>query len=303
MNLTEAVEKPMFGRHETFHPRYGWLKKAYDLVKDDPYAFRNEDATVRFGVGKNMVSAIRFWSLAFKVLETKDNGLESTDVGKMIFSENGFDPYLEREETLWLLHWKLLLKPCVVPTWWIIMNEIAPVMIRTDEIHGTVTEHIRNHTRWKHSSHSIKRDVSVFLHTYTSKQDRLTPEEYLDCPFRNMHLAKTDKDSLRFVFGQKTGLTPEMVAFACADFAARSGTTGRTLSVTRLATEHGSVGNTFRLSEGDLVLLLKKACAHSNTMRLSNVSGISQVVFTSTPAEAADEMLRAIYRVEIVMTR
>jgi hypothetical protein len=56
-----AKVNPVFARHETFHPRFGWLKKGFDLAKQDPDIFLREDAPVRLGVGKNMVSAIRYW--------------------------------------------------------------------------------------------------------------------------------------------------------------------------------------------------------------------------------------------------
>ena len=32
---------------------------------------------------------------------------------------------LENMETLWLLHWFLLSKPCNLPVWWLIMNKFS----------------------------------------------------------------------------------------------------------------------------------------------------------------------------------
>ena len=60
MRLSEAA-RPVFARHETFHPRYGWFRKAYEATADDPAAFTRKDAPVELGVGKNMVKSIRFW--------------------------------------------------------------------------------------------------------------------------------------------------------------------------------------------------------------------------------------------------
>ena len=53
MRLFEAA-KPMFARHETFHPRYGWFRKAYTCAAQNPRVFLQDDATVQIGVGKNM---------------------------------------------------------------------------------------------------------------------------------------------------------------------------------------------------------------------------------------------------------
>ena len=63
----ESACKPVFARHETFHPRYGWVKKAYDAGAKDPHVFNEDMAVVRLGVGKNMVKSIRHWGHAFRV--------------------------------------------------------------------------------------------------------------------------------------------------------------------------------------------------------------------------------------------
>ena len=65
--------QPGFARHETFHPRYGWLKKGFDAAMEDGSVFHRKDATTRLGVGKNMVRAIRYWCLAYKILDEQPN--------------------------------------------------------------------------------------------------------------------------------------------------------------------------------------------------------------------------------------
>ena len=296
MDVNEAVPVPSFGRHETFHPRHGWLKKAHDRVAERADAFRADDATVRFGVGKNMVSAIRFWSLAFKITGERKGGLEITGLGDIIFSDGGLDPYLERPETLWVLHWLLLARPCRVPTWWLIMNHISGTVVGTGDLLDAVQEMVRNNPGWDAPSPaSVKRDVDVFLHTYTSRRDKLTVEEYIDCPFRNLGLARHDGDSIRFIFGPKTGLTPQVVAFACADFADRTGA-GDDVSVARLAVEPGGVGSAFKMSENDLAGHLEEACRHTTGMSVARVNGEPHLLFEDGAGQAAHRMLAASYK-------
>ncbi|MBC8136407.1 MAG: DUF4007 family protein [Fibrella sp.] len=55
---------PAFSGHQTFVFRYPWLKKGVDALTRDPAVFRSPDAIVRLGVGKNMVDAIRHWTLS-----------------------------------------------------------------------------------------------------------------------------------------------------------------------------------------------------------------------------------------------
>ena len=78
----------VFARHETFHPRYGWIKKGFDAVSRDPKIFLREDAPVKLGVGKNMAASIRYWCNAFKVLE---NDLPS-EFGDRLLKDDGWDP-------------------------------------------------------------------------------------------------------------------------------------------------------------------------------------------------------------------
>ena len=82
MLMTDAIPTPTFSHHETFHLRYGWLKRAYDQVQNDGQIFTRADATVRLGVGKNMVRAIKFWSIASKILRVEGSSqkrIRSTD--------------------------------------------------------------------------------------------------------------------------------------------------------------------------------------------------------------------------------
>ena len=288
---------PAFGRHESFHPRYAWLKKAYDIIPGDSLAFRKDDATVRFGVGKNMVNAIKFWSLAFKIIEDPKDGIKVTDRGMAIFGNGGIDPYLERPETLWLLHWMLLSTKCRVPVWWIILNEIRSVRIKAKDMQKTIMDSVQAKAELGNpSEHSIKRDITVFMHMYTSKQDRLTPEEYLDCPFRNMGLVKHEGEYVRFTYGAKTGLSPLVVAFACADFAEKYGVAGRGITASTLASATGGVGNVFRLNEGDITKNLEKASQTTNAFWLDYINGTAHMVFQKSPDESANAILKVLKR-------
>lgn len=67
--------------------------------------FTDIDAVAKLGVGKNMVSAIRFWLRSFGL--TKADKLQP--IAKYIFdSVNGRDPFAEDLNTLWLLHFLLI---------------------------------------------------------------------------------------------------------------------------------------------------------------------------------------------------
>ena len=124
-DLSGACERA-FARHETFHPRYGWFRKAATAAAQDPGMFLRDDATVELGVGKNMVKAIRFWGEAAKLICEVPNPerprvplVVPTRAAVALFDEaKGADPWLELPGTLWVLHWLLLRPPCLLPVWW-----------------------------------------------------------------------------------------------------------------------------------------------------------------------------------------
>ncbi|KXX68896.1 DUF4007 family protein [Flammeovirga sp. SJP92] len=96
--------KYKFSGHETFACRALWLKKGIDYVLQEK-AFNSEESIIDLGVGKNMVTSISFWLKAFGLM-TEDNKL--TEIGRSIFSEDGFDPYIEDIGTLWLLQYLIV---------------------------------------------------------------------------------------------------------------------------------------------------------------------------------------------------
>ncbi len=102
---TNSNTKSTFSGHETFACKSLWLKKGYDFVKEG-HSFNDEDAVVVLGVGKNMVSSIRYWLRAFGLINPEN---KTTLLADFIFDiEKGCDPFVEDVQTLWLLHWNLI---------------------------------------------------------------------------------------------------------------------------------------------------------------------------------------------------
>jgi hypothetical protein len=92
-----------FSGHETFVCRTFWLKKGYDYVMEGR-SFSQEDAVVRLGVGKNMVTSISFWMRGFHILDREQHQI--TQLGNFLFEAR--DPFLEDIGSLWLLHYSAI---------------------------------------------------------------------------------------------------------------------------------------------------------------------------------------------------
>ena len=98
------LDRLIFQGHDTFVCRSNWLKKGYDFVTDGGN-FNDDDAVVQLGVGKNMVTAIRYWLRAFGLTSEQDQLLP---VAHELLGPNGLDPYMEDSATLWYLHYALV---------------------------------------------------------------------------------------------------------------------------------------------------------------------------------------------------
>ncbi|WP_345954667.1 DUF4007 family protein [Mucilaginibacter sp. PAMB04168] len=108
-----------FSGHDSFQCRQQWLKKGYDH-RLAGRTFQEEDAVVHLGVGKNMVGAIRYWMKAFDLIDQAD---ELTLFAHHLFADNGWDPYLEDQASLWLLHYHLI-KKASASSYHLVFNEL-----------------------------------------------------------------------------------------------------------------------------------------------------------------------------------
>ncbi|MFO7556347.1 MAG: DUF4007 family protein [Desulfobacterales bacterium] len=189
---TDIKINPVFARHETFHPRYGWFKKGYD--KNEVFYEDKGKARVVLGVGRNMVIAIRYWCLAFKILnkdnENRLNSYEPSQFGTKLLSDSGWDPYIEDPATLWLLHWNLFRPPCYATSWYFVFNEFNRISFTPDDILHSLKEYIKraypaNNTK----KSSLKRDINCILRMYVEKNpSKFKNEDTIDCPFAELGL-------------------------------------------------------------------------------------------------------------------
>jgi hypothetical protein len=163
------AEKTAFGRHETFALRFGWLTKgAQALMSGDP-VFEAEDATVLLGVGKNMVSSIRYWLQAARIIERNDSGWTLTKIGEYIFDDEGYDPYLEDEATIWLLHWLIASNPELATTWWWFFNRFHKPEFTGAELTTALQDFVRDEVKGRTSASTLKTDSEVLRRIFSVK--------------------------------------------------------------------------------------------------------------------------------------
>jgi len=311
MRLADAAV-PAFARHETFHPRYGWFRKALHCAARDPEIFNAPDATVELGVGKNMVKAIRFWGMAAKLVEQGPDssnrraaGVFPTDFGESLFDPcSGWDTYMEDPGTLWLLHWKLLSPRSLLPVWWVAFNEFDAIEFDAAELETACRGVIASGTEWNEPSRSsLRKDVTALLRTYApaERTTRTGIDDLLDCPLRELGLITRSPatGNFRFAMGPKQTLPPAVVACAVLDYVAFSEPTAKSVLLSRMATEPGAPGRAFRLNEAELADSLRLAVeSSSGRLNLASPAGAAQLVWRGDPAELGQSVLNDYYSLD-----
>lgn len=154
-----------------------WLKKGYDYIVEEN-RFTDEDAVVKLGVGKNMVSSIKFWLKAFGMLDSENH---LTNIAHYLFnSENGKDPYAEDNFTFWLLHYALL-ETGVASIYKLLFIELQREKREFDkEIALNFIRRLCNNPEQKSvfNENTVKKDVRVFFQNYLAPNNPKSNEEY-----------------------------------------------------------------------------------------------------------------------------
>ena len=325
--MSVAVKQSLqatFGRHETFTPRYAWLKRGYDAVvdpdyvtnvaaRDDEYIFNTSDAHHELGVGKNQARSIRFWLQAFRIIEEykvegrRTPAAELTDFGVALLQDGGLDPYLEDAGSWWLLHWMALSPGGYLPVWWTAFHTFHAVEFSVEQLTEHVQAQVDATSTWNQprspNPSTVKKDVLALLRAYagtSGSRRRDTLDDDLDAPFVPLTLLRETEEPGRFRFGvgPKPGLPAAVATFACLDFLSRTGNTARQVLVATLASEQGGPGRAFKLTERDLSeQLAVTADYHPDLLAVTSTGGSEALaVLSDRPfGLIAAEILHAHY--------
>ena len=285
--LYEDGYRPKLSGHETFTLRYGWLKKALDAASaaeksgHEKSIFIADDAIARFGVGKNMVTSMRHWSIAAGVIDESSGRALPTPMGSRVFGADGFDPYMEDPATAWLVHWHLCGNPRKTSWFWAFNHYPAASFERDALVKGI--EKLAKARGWSRASTStIKSDVACFVRTYVSQSPtgKSNREDALESPLTELGLIRPvgRRDGYRFVRGRKATLGAGVFCYAVTSFWARY-STAQTLSFEALAHEPGSPGRVFLLDENALAdRLFDVEVASGGLYKWSETAGLKQLI-------------------------
>ncbi len=284
--------------HESFPPRYGWLKKGFDAVLKDPGIFNRDRAIVELGVGKNMVRSIRYWCQACKVIEAGGRGkMIPTSFGRMLLSDDGWDPYLEDLATYWLLHWKLFTPPVYAVGWPLAFNA-SRLDFDVDELGAVMRRAAQEYPRLASiSANSYRREASCMIRMYAEGQD----EDWgIVSPFVELGLMRqVGRGRVAFEVDARYSLPRLIFAAACFEYAQYQLASGqKTISLRRLVYGPNSPGVAFKMTETEAGRYLSDAVELLDGVSMVHVIGDTQLHFEAEPSELLTMALSKHYGVE-----
>ena len=181
--------------HDSFYLREGWLRKGILALYEDASIFSGPNlskAIDQLGVGANMVKAIKYWLEVCFLVEKDHSGktnLSSTWLTQCIMSH---DPYFQKNETLWLLHYFYSNN---VPLWKILFQKNNLARFTKAQAKHLITMDIADQ-QIHYSASTISSALDVFLSTYIwdRSANSRNPEDNLISPLNRLRLLGREKE-------------------------------------------------------------------------------------------------------------
>ncbi|MDQ1033559.1 hypothetical protein QF035_011228 [Streptomyces umbrinus] len=299
---------PVHARHGSYSPRYGWLLKTHLAVQDNPHVFATAHAIVELGAGKSAVASMRFWSSAFKLTDEARHGpgtpssVTPTARGRWLLDEDGADPYLEQDGSLFLLHWWLLAPPCRVPAWFYTFclspfARLEPGSLREGMLRASAAaDWVRLPT-----AATLHRDIMCMIRMYTTgsahEQPRTTLEDLVDRPFSALAMMSVAPDgAVHLSPSAGTSAPTAVVAYACLEYASRSTPGPGSMSFGRLLHDDAGPGRVLRLQPRSLRRALQAAAVRHPQVGVADAGdGTEVLTFNCPPLALAWDVLDESY--------
>ena len=200
-----------------------WLKKGHDFL-DKGKMFKEADAVVDLGVGKNMVASIRFWMKAFGLVDENE---KPNELATYLFGQSGKDPFLENHGTLWLLHY-CLVKTELASIYRLVFNEFRKVRNEFNRQH--LLNFIRhscagNETKTHFNEKTVGYDIGVLTKNYIRPTGKIRSieDDYSGILIDLQLISTLERDDTggvtwyRFESSDRRDLSSELVLYVILD--------------------------------------------------------------------------------------
>lgn len=272
--MTASENKYVFSGHESFPCKTLWLKKGYDFVVNQNN-FNNADAVIKLGVGKNMVSSIRYWLRVFGICEND----KPTWLGNYLFDDAcGKDKYIEDLATIWLLHFNLVFfKEASLYNLFFCGLQRERTQFEREQIQTYVKLKVAVAGKQNaYNENTVKKDIGVLLQNYTLPRKPQSNEDFSSLLI-DLDLIRQNSEGKGYYFNVdgKRKVTKEVFLYGLLTLKEQEG--DNTIS---FDTIQEKVGLVFCMQDFETIEMIKLlAKEYSQYFAYSDVAGIKQVQF------------------------
>jgi len=269
--------KYTFSGHDSFQCRQLWLKKGYDYVVENKN-FNDEDAVVKLGVGKNMVSSIRFWLKAFNIVDNNDS---PTEFGKKLFDDEiGYDPFLEDEASLWLLHYNLV-KTGFASIYSIVFNEFRKekLFFNKETYINYLKRIAESNSHLNFNENTVAKDFNVFTNLYKNESKGNNIEDSFTGILSEIGLLLTTgkgKDEQFYIENSERDTLSEFVVLYAI---LQNEDYGNSISLNSLEFNINSPGSIFALNRQGLMNKISEIVSEFEGITFTDQAGIKELQF------------------------
>ncbi len=271
------IKKYTFSGHDTFQCRQLWLKKGYDFLRDGNN-FNDEDAVVKLGVGKNMVSSIRFWLKAFNIIDSKD---VATEFGKRLFDDEiGYDPFLEDDASIWLLHYQLV-KSGFASIYSMVFNEIRKekLFFNRETFVNYVKRIGEGNPDLNFNDNTVAKDFDVFVNLYKIDLENKNVEDSFSGILSEIELLKIREKQYYIENNERDNLPQSVVLYSILD----NPNYGNSISLNSLEFDTNSPGSIFALNRSGLTNKISEIISENDNITFTDQAGIKDLQFKKKP--------------------
>lgn len=250
-----------FRAHDTFAIRKGWLHKGMRHVLANPRIFvdKNINPMDEFGVGANMVKALRYWLQATGLTEENTGNNRNqylTPFGEEVWAN---DPYLEEDGTLFLIHYFLASNENLATAWYYFFNHYQVIDITQKSFIAGIKSYLLSALKDGEvlpSDRAITDDFDCIIKTYTPSI-LSSPESNMGCPLSNLSLlTTTEKSRYVKVAAKATDINPLIILAVIINESAKNNS--REIKIAKLESDPCNIGKIFNLDALTIATYLDK---------------------------------------------
>ena len=275
-----------FSGHQTFPLRYGWLYKYYQTsLLTNFKELSADDLMVEWGVGKNMVDALKYWAARI--------GADANEASSFEYAEiHTNDSHLESFSSVWLIHWLLCRDTSELTAYRLFFNYYNGQTVEKTSLLLFIKELFESKqfiadTKSKSvlklpSENTINKDISTLFLTYSSKHSSKISEDNFSSPLSELGLLKQfEKQTYLCELEERTSLPDSVFIYTLIDYFESKHAESiqeSTISFDSFLMGEGSPARVFRMSQSEIELRLEKVSVLTNgKIGWTDTQGLRQI--------------------------